>query len=32
MGRGRLIWTIALLILLALLVAWYVTGFRATQP
>ncbi len=32
MRRSRLVWTVALLILLACLILWYVTGFRASHP
>jgi hypothetical protein len=31
-SRNRWVWTVALLILLALLIGWYAAGFRATQP
>ena len=32
MSRGRLIWTLVLVVALAWLILWYVTGFRATEP
>jgi hypothetical protein len=32
MRRSRVVWTVVLLILLALLIFWYATGFRASHP
>jgi hypothetical protein len=32
MRRSRVSWTVVLLILLASLLLWYATSFRATQP